>query len=147
MKAKLTLAAAIATGLMCGTAMAQSYSPNPNKAQNSDMRTQSGASPYSGDTYLYLDRGYWSPGTSTYIVPADQSTIWLVPAPVVSEPVAGTRNVYVPNDSTTGPAPGVTTNTPNPNKTQNNGVPTQYDRRFDTPYDTYYIYRIDRDAP
>jgi hypothetical protein len=36
-----------------------------------------------------------------------------------------------------------TTNTPNPNKVQNNGVPTQYD----TYYDTYYIYRTDRIAP
>ena len=135
-----TLAAAIAMGLMCGTVSAQTDSPNPNKAQNSEMRTQSGAYPYAvypdgspaTGTYMYSDGTYIysTPSTSTYVVPGyvtpsmSDSTVWVVPAPVMSEPVAGRRSIYVPN---------TTTNTPNPNKVQNNGVPTQYD--------TWYIYR------
>jgi hypothetical protein len=139
MKTRLTLAAAIATSLVCGTAIAQTYSPNPNKAQNSNMRTQSGASTayvYPGDTYLYLERDYLAPGTVTYVYPGtayvtpESSTVWVVPSQGVSEPVAGTRNTYVPVGQT---------HSPNPNKVQNNGVPTQYD--------TYYIYRIDTIAP
>ena len=46
-----TLAAALAVGLLCSTAMAQASSPNPNKAQNSAMRTHSGIYPYA----LYPD--------------------------------------------------------------------------------------------
>jgi hypothetical protein len=137
MKPRLTLAALIATSLLSGTALAQTTSPNPNKAQNSDMRTQSDGTfyVYPSDTYLYLDRGYYNPGTTTYVYPSSApSTVWVVPG----EPTAGTRNVYVPRTQ----RPGMN-NTPNPNKVQNNGVPTQYDNS----YDTYYIYRIDPYAP
>lgn len=144
MKTKLTLAAVLAATLACGTAMAQTNSPNPNKAQNSDMRTQSGAYDtyvYPSGAYLYLDRGYMNPGTSTYLVPMESpSTVWVVPSTTYSEPVAGTRNVYVPSREIG--SQNTTTNSPNPNKVQNNGVPTQYDT-----YDTYYIYRIDSISP
>jgi hypothetical protein len=148
MKTKLTLAALLATSIAAtvpfGTSFAQTNSPNPNKAQNSDMRTQSGAYGtyvYPSGTYLYMDRGYMNPGTSTYVIPSESpSTVWVVPAPSYSEPVAGTRNVYVPSREIG--SQNTTTNTPNPNKVQNNGVPTQYDT-----YDTYYIYRIDTIAP
>ena len=126
-----SIAAAIAMGLICGTASAQiTTSPNPNKAQNSDMRTQSGSYPYAvypdgspaTGTYMYSDGRY------IYSTPPSMpdGTVWVVPAPSMSEPVAGRRNVYVPNTITT---------TPNPNRVQNNGVPTQYD--------TWYIWRDD----
>jgi hypothetical protein len=145
-----TVAAAVAMGLMCGTASAQiTDSPNPNKAQNSEMRTQSGSYPYAvypdgspvSGTYMYSDGTYIysTPSTSTYVVPGyvapSDSTVWVVPAPTMSEPVAGRRSVYVP----TVPVPNGLTNTPNPNRVQNNGVPTQYD--------TYYLWREDMYQP
>ena len=144
MKTRLILAAAIATTLTCGMAMAQTNSPNPNKAQNSGMQTQGGAYElyvYPSGDYLYLDRGVMNPGTSTYVYPSESpSTVWVVPAPAASEPVAGTRNVYVPSFG----SQNTTTNTPNPNKVQNNDVPTQY---YTPQYETYYIYRSDIVAP
>ena len=138
-----SIAAAIAMGLICGTASAQiTTSPNSNKAQNSEMRTQSGSYPYAvypdgspaSGTYMYSDGTYIysTPPTTTYVYPGSayvspsDGTVWVVPAPSMSEPVAGRRNVYVPNTITT---------TPNPNRVQNNGVPTQYD--------TWYIWRDD----
>jgi hypothetical protein len=101
MTLKSTLAAALAVGLMCGTALAQASSPNPNKAQNSAMRTQSGMYPYA----LYPD-GSLVPGhTYRGAVP---SVVQVVPAPVVSEPTAGMRNLYVPSQATPAmPAEGV----------------------------------------
>lgn len=134
MKTRLTLAAAIATSLTCGMAM----------AQNSDMRQQGGtydlyAYP-SGDS-LFLDREVMNPGSSTYAYPANSpSTVWVAPVPSAGEPMSSTRDAYVPRFG----RQNTTTNTPNPNKVQNNGVPTQYD----TPqYETDYIYRTDRLAP
>jgi hypothetical protein len=100
MNFKLTLAAALATGLMCSTAMAQTHSPNPNKAQNSAMRTQSGMYPYA----LYPD-GSPVPG---HVMPGGQfvsrtlpATVAVAPLPAVSEPMAGTRSIYVPSETTT----------------------------------------------
>jgi hypothetical protein len=83
------------------------YSPNPNKAQNSDMRTQGGYG-----TYVI-------PGDTTYVYPA--SPIWV-------EPTASRRGImtYGPTYSVD-PMPGPGQNyTPNPNRVQNNGVPTQF---------------------
>ena len=93
MNLKLALAAAITTGLMCGTATAFTNSPNPNKAQNSAMRTQSGMYPYA----LYPD-GSPVPG---HVMPGSQFVVRSVPAtatiwPTVSEPMVGTRSIYVP---------------------------------------------------
>jgi hypothetical protein len=72
-------------------------SPNPNKAQNSDMRTQSGAPAY----YVYPTAEY-------------PRGVFMYP-PGYTQPTASMRN----------PTPTGITNTPNPNKTQNNGVPQQ----------------------
>ena len=93
MNYKLALAAAITTGLMYGTATAFTNSPNPNKAQNSAMRTQSGMYPYA----LYPD-GSPVPG---HVMPGSQFVVRSVPTtvtiwPTVSEPMAGTRSIYVP---------------------------------------------------
>ena len=74
-------------------------SPNSNKAQNSDMRTQAGMHPY----YVYPTAEY---PLGIYMYPAG-----MYPAGMY-QPTASTRS------------PGIT-NTPNPNKTQNSGVPQQ----------------------
>ncbi len=73
------------------------HSPNPNKAQNSDMRTQIG----SDTMYVY-------PSGTTYMVPTDRTVIY--------EPTVSRRGM----SHSHGP-----THTPNPNRVQNNGVPTQ----------------------
>ena len=84
MKSRIALAAGVAAGLVCGTAVAQTWSPNPNKAQNSDMRTHSSTWVYPDGTTIAAAEVYPS------VVP---SLVWIVPMP--SEQLAGTGNVSV----------------------------------------------------
>lgn len=123
MKLKLSLIAAAAAALYCTAPMAQTYSPNPNKAQNSDMRTMGGSTIYSDSvpgTYYYYPS---TPMSSEVYVAPSTSEVYVAPSPTVSEvyvypsePLAGRRSIYVPS------GPTELTNTPNPNKFQNNGV-------------------------
>lgn len=134
MKIKLTLLALAAAGMWSTAPMAQpTHSPNPNKAQNSDMRTQSGMHPSAGmQTYVM-------PAESTTVIPVDtitvvpsesvqtmpSETVTILPAET-SVTVVPARPIWVePTVSrrSTGYGP---THTPNPNKYQNNGVKTQY---------------------
>ncbi len=126
MKLRLSLIAAAAAALYCTAPMAQTYSPNPNKAQNSDMVTQ-GTTVYRSDlapgTYYYYpstpmsSEVYVAPSTSSvYVAPVSPSVSEVYVYP--SEPLAGRRSIYVPS------GPTDLNNTPNPNKFQNNGVPT-----------------------
>jgi hypothetical protein len=112
----LTTATLWATGALAQQ-VGQTHSPNPNKAQNSNMRTQSGTVPYATKFYL-TDRDIFLTPTEVYDVyyftPGATTEVYVAPsAASMGYPTASTRDSIPP------------TNTPNPNRVQNNGVPTQ----------------------
>lgn len=118
MKLKMTLLAVAAAGMWSTAPMAQpTHSPNPNKAQNSDMRTQSGMhpAPHGYTVVVPAETVTVMPAQTVTVMPAD-TTVTVVPArPVWVEPTASRRG-------TMGYGP---THSPNPNKAQNSNLRTQ----------------------